>query len=587
METKYDFSGWATRNNVKCSDGRTIRKNAFIENNGTTVPLVWNHNHKSADEVLGHALLENRDEGVYAYCSFNETPQGQNAKELVRHKDICSLSIYATQLKQNGGDVMHGSIKEVSLVLAGANPGAFIENIISHGEESEEEAYIFNNSETLDLDVVRHTDDQDDSKNIEHAEKEEIVEEEIVVKEKPKMAEEAKEKTVKEVFDELTEEQKNVVYFLVGQAVEEAKKSEGDEEMKHNIFEGQDKEENVLTHAEFSEINDDAKKSGNLKDAFLAHGITDVGNLFPEVQPVNKTPEMIMRDQTWVQKVMAAVHHTPFSRVKSTAANITADAARAKGYVKGHQKVEEVIAALKRTTTPTTVYKLQKMDRDDVIDITDFDVVAWIKQEMRTMLDEEIARAILIGDGRDPSLDDKINPLNIRPILGDNSTYTVSKVLEREQTDTDYTFAKRFIKSVIKARKEYKGSGNPTLYTTEDMLTNMLLIEDKNERVIYDTLDKLVTALRVKEIVTVPVMEGQVRVSEDELYDYTCLGILVNLNDYNVGADKGGAVNMFDDFNIDYNKYEYLIETRCSGALVKPYSAVTFELKEAHTPSEG
>lgn len=587
METKYDFSGWATRNNVKCSDGRTIRKNAFIENNGTTVPLVWNHNHKSADEVLGHALLENRDEGVYAYCSFNETPQGQNAKELVRHKDICSLSIYATQLKQNGGDVMHGSIKEVSLVLAGANPGAFIENIISHGEESEEEAYIFNNSETLDLDVVRHTDDQDDSKNIEHAEKEEIVEEEIVVKEKPKMAEEAKEKTVKEVFDELTEEQKNVVYFLVGQAVEEAKKSEGDEEMKHNIFEGQDKEENVLTHAEFSEINDDAKKSGNLKDAFLAHGITDVGNLFPEVQPVNKTPEMIARDQTWVQKVMAAVHHTPFSRVKSTAANITADAARAKGYIKGHQKVEEVIAALKRTTTPTTVYKLQKMDRDDVIDITDFDVVAWIKQEMRTMLDEEIARAILIGDGRDPSLDDKINPLNIRPILGDNSTYTVSKVLEKEQTDTDYTFAKRFIKSVIKARKEYKGSGNPTLYTTEDMLTNMLLIEDKNERVIYDTLDKLVTALRVKEIVTVPVMEGQVRVSEDEQYDYTCLGILVNLNDYNVGANKGGAVNMFDDFNIDYNKYEYLIETRCSGALVKPYSAVTFELKEVHTPSEG
>lgn len=584
METKYDFSGWATRNNVKCSDGRTIRKNAFIENNGTTVPLVWNHNHKSADEVLGHALLENRDEGVYAYCSFNETPQGQNAKELVRHKDICSLSIYATQLKQNGGDVMHGSIKEVSLVLAGANPGAFIENIISHGEESEDEAYIFNNSETLELDVVKS------DEKIEHAEKEDVkVEEEVIVKEKETMPEQDKEKTVKEVFDELTEEQKNVVYFLVGQAVEESKNKEmeqGDEEMKHNVFETQEEKENVLTHAEFVEIMDEAKKTGSLKDAFLAHGITDVGNLFPEVQPVNKTPEMIARDQTWVQKVMGAVHHTPFSRVKSTAANITADTARAKGYIKGHQKVEEVIAALKRTTTPTTIYKLQKMDRDDVIDITDFDVVAWLKQEMRMMLDEEIARAILIGDGRGDDDDDKVNPLNIRPILGDSSTYTVSKILTKEPTDTDYTFAKSFIKSVIKARKDYKGTGNPTLYTTEDMLTNMLLIEDKNERVIYDTIEKLTTALRVKEIVTVPVMENCVRTSQDEQFDFTCLGVLVNLADYNVGADKGGSVNMFDDFDINYNKYAYLIETRCSGALVKPYSAITFELKEDHVAEE-
>ena len=355
--------------------------------------------------------------------------------------------------------------------------------------------------------------------------------------------------------------------------------------MKHNIFEGQN-EQNVLTHSEFTEILTDAKKSGSLKDAFLAHGVTDVEELFPEYQSVNRTPEMIARDQDWVQKVMGSVHHTPFSRVKSTAANITADAARAKGYIKGHQKVEEVISALKRTTTPTTIYKLQKMDRDDVIDITDFDVVAWIKREMRIMLDEEIARAILIGDGRDDSSDDKINPLNIRPILGDNSTYTVSKILERSGTDTDYTFAKSFIKEVIKARKDYKGSGNPTLYTTETMLTNMLLIEDKNERVIYDTIEKLTTALRVKEIVTVPVMENQIRVSQDEAYDYTCLGILVNLADYNVGADKGGNVNMFDDFDINYNKYSYLIETRCSGALTKPYSAVTFELKTEHTDED-
>ena len=572
MVKKYDFSGWATRNDVRCSDGRTIRKDAFKNNDGETVPLVWNHNHNDAGNVLGHALLENRNEGVYAYCSFNDTEQGNNARELVKHRDICALSIYANQLKQNGGDVIHGAIREVSLVLAGANPGAYIENVMVHSDSSEENdsAKIYNNSEELEL-FHDDTKEEKEEKNAENAKEETNMD---------------KEKTVKEIFDTLTEEQKTVVYALLGKALEDKNDEEGDP-MKHNAFMNDEKNENnVLSHSEMVAIIEDAKKTGSMRDAFLAHGIENIDYLFPEVQTVNKTPEMIQRDMTWVQKVMAAVHHTPFSRVKSTAADITADAARAKGYVKGNAKVEEVISALKRTTTPTTVYKLQKMNRDDIIDITDFDVVAWLKSEMRLMLDEEIARAILIGDGRSASDDDKINASNIRPILGDNSVYTVSKILEKDVNDTDYTFAKKFIKSVIKARKEYKGSGNPTLFTTEDMLTNMLLIEDKNERVIYDTIDKLTTALRVKEIVTVEPMADQVRTDDNETYDYECLGILVNLNDYNVGADKGGAVNMFDDFNIDYNKYEYLIETRCSGALIKPFAAVTFELKEAHPSSD-
>lgn len=572
MVKKYDFSGWATRNDVRCSDGRTIRKDAFKNNDGETVPLVWNHNHNDAGNVLGHALLENRNEGVYAYCSFNDTEQGNNARELVKHRDICALSIYANQLKQNGGDVIHGAIREVSLVLAGANPGAYIENVMVHSDSSEENdsAKIYNNSEELEL-FHDDTKEEKEEKNAENAKEETNMD---------------KEKTVKEIFDTLTEEQKTVVYALLGKALEDKDDEEGDP-MKHNAFMNDEQNENnVLSHSEMVAIIEDAKKTGSMRDAFLAHGIENIDYLFPEVQTVNKTPEMIQRDMTWVQKVMAAVHHTPFSRVKSTAADITADAARAKGYVKGNAKVEEVISALKRTTTPTTVYKLQKMNRDDIIDITDFDVIAWLKSEMRLMLDEEIARAILIGDGRSASDDDKINASNIRPILGDNSVYTVSKILEKDSNDTDYTFAKKFIKSVIKARKEYKGSGNPTLFTTEDMLTNMLLIEDKNERVIYDTIDKLTTALRVKEIVTVEPMADQVRTDDNETYDYECLGILVNLNDYNVGADKGGAVNMFDDFNIDYNKYEYLIETRCSGALIKPFAAVTFELKEAHPSSD-
>ena len=568
---KYDFSGWATRNDIRCSDGRTIRKGAFAEQDGTTVPLVWNHNHVDADNVLGHAILENRDQGVYAYCSFNDTKQGNNAKELVTHGDICSLSIFANQLKQNGGDVIHGAIREVSLVLAGANPGAKIENIMAHGDNSEEEAIIYNDSDEI---------------NLAHSE------------EKEKMEEENKEKTVKDVIDSMTEEQRNVMYALIGEAIESTKgelddnqSNEEENKMKHNAFENEDqnkKEENeTLSHSEFMEIVSEAKRKGSMKDAFLehniteipylAHSITNVGNLFPEAKAVSRVPEVVDRDQTWVGNVMASVKHTPFSRVKSFYANITADEARAKGYVKGAKKVEEVITALKRTTDPQTVYKLQKMDRDDIIDITDFDVVAWLKGEMRGKLDEEIARAILIGDGRSASSADKVDPLKIRPVYQDDTTYTIKRILTRASGADDSAFAKAFIKDVVKSRKEYKGSGNPTLYTTEDMLTSMLLIEDTTGRVIYDTIEKLKTALRVRDIVTVPVMENVGREDTSAHKKWNLLGVLVNLNDYNVGADKGGSVNMFDDFDINYNKYEYLIETRCSGALVKPYSAITFE----------
>ena len=577
---KYDFSGWATRNDIRCSDGRTIRRGAFAEQDGTTVPLVWNHNHADADNVLGHAILENRDQGVYAYCFFNNTKQGNNAKELVTHGDICSLSIFANQLKQNGGDVIHGAIREVSLVLAGANPGAKIENIMAHGDNSEEEAIIYNDSDEI---------------NLAHSE------------EKEKMEEENKEKTVKDVIDSMTEEQRNVMYALIGEAIESTKgeldddqSNEEENKMKHNAFENEDQtkkeETETLSHSEFMEIVSEAKRKGSMKDAFLehniteipylAHSITNVGNLFPEAKAVSRVPEIVDRDQTWVGNVMASVKHTPFSRVKSFYANITADEARAKGYVKGAKKAEEVITALKRTTDPQTVYKLQKMDRDDIIDITDFDVVAWLKGEMRGKLDEEIARAILIGDGRSSSSADKVDPLKIRPVYQDDTTYTIKRILTRAAKDDDSSFAKAFIKDVVKSRKEYKGSGNPTLYTTADMLTSMLLIEDTTGRVIYDTIEKLKTALRVRDIVTVPVMENVGREDTPGQKKWNLLGILVNLNDYNVGADKGGSVNMFDDFDINYNKYEYLIETRCSGALVKPYSAITFEEEISTAPGK-
>lgn len=572
--TKYDFSGYATKCNVKCSDGRTILKHAFKDNDGKTVPLVWNHNHQDADGVLGHAYLEDRDDGVYAYCSFNETTNGKNAKELVVHGDICALSIYANQLKHSKNkEVLHGNIREVSLVLAGANPGAFIENVVlahsEDGEEVAEEAKIYNDGalEMFHSEPAPQPQPAPAPSNeeLEHKEKED--------------------KTVQEVLDGMSEEQKNVMYFLIGAAVEEEKKKKngGNEQMKHNVFSDIKKDDGTeLSHAEFLDIIKEAKagaNNGSLKDTFLAHSISGIENLFPEAQAVNRNPETISRDMTWVERVMAAVHHTPFAKVKGTLMNITADEARAKGYVKGKQKVEEVILALKRETSPQTIYKLQKLDRDDIVDITDFDVVLYVKSEMRTMLNEELARAILIGDGRDALSNDKIKEDRIRPIWKDNATYSVTKVLEPVSGDDEERtkFAKKLIRNVIKARKDYKGSGNPVMFTTEDDLTAMLLIEDGMGRVIYDTIEKLKTALRVSDIVTVPVMENQVRVDGNN--QYKLHAIVVNLRDYNVGANKGGEVNFFDDFDINYNKYEYLIETRCSGALIKPYSALCFEEK--------
>ena len=568
MDKDYDFSGWATKNNLKCSDGRTILKDAFKHDDGVTVPLVWNHQHNDPINILGHALLENRDEGVYAYCKFNETDSGKNAKLLVEHGDVSALSIYANQLKQQGGNVIHGAIREVSLVLAGANPGAFIDSIIAHGEESEEEAVIFTGE-----DIVLSHSSEDKPENKDPEPKEEEKKEEM---------KEEKQKTVKEVFNTLTEEQKDVVYAIIAQIMEESQNESkdiegGKEEMKHNVFDN-DKEnkEEVLSHSDTEAIFSDARRYGSLKDSVLAHGITNLEYLFPEDTNLNKVPEFISRDTGWVKNVMSSVHHTPFSRIKSQFADITADDARAKGYTKGKLKKEEVFSLLKRSTTPTTVYKKQKLDRDDVIDITDFDVVSWIKGEMRMMLDEELARAFLIGDGRLSSSDDKINEQNIRPIYNDADLYTVKAEIEVSSTATAEDKAKAFIKSVIKNRKEYKGTGSPTLYTTEDVVADCLLLEDSNGRFIYDTMDKLKNVLRVKDIVTVPVMEGATGAKGGDL-----MAILVNLADYNVGADKGGAVNMFDDFDIDYNAQKYLIETRCSGALIKPYSAIAFEIKVA------
>lgn len=568
---KYDFSGWATKNNLKCSDGRTIMKDAFKENDGQVVPLVWNHQHNDVFNVLGHALLKNKDEGTYAYCSFNGTESGQQAKALVDSGDVVSLSIYANQLKERNGQVFHGNIREVSLVLAGANPGAVITNVIKHGEDVEDEAFIVT-GENIEL---FHSDDKKDDEG---------------TKEDPDSG-----KTIKDVFDSMTEEQRTAAYYVITQALNNDADDDDDndndqkedkEDMKHNVFDRDDtdKMEGVIMHSdgtpvtveEVSTIFADAKRYGSLKDSVLQHGIKDIEYLFPDAKNVTQTPQFIKRDTGWVSEVMGAVHHTPFSRIKSLFADITEDDARAKGYIKGKLKKEEFFSLIKRTTTPTTVYKKQKLDRDDVIDITDFDVVSWIKSEMRGMLDEEIARAVLVGDGRVSSSDDKINETNIRPIWKDEDLYTIKARFTVSDSATDDDKAQAFIRAAIKARKEYKGSGNPVLYTTEDVLTDCLLLTDKMGRDLYDSVEKLAKKLRVSKIVTVPVMEGLTnKVSADT---YTLYGIIVNLSDYNIGADKGGAINMFDDFDIDYNAQKYLIETRCSGALIKPYSAIAIEL---------
>ena len=569
---KYDFSGWATKNNLKCSDGRTIMRDAFKNNDGQTVPLVWNHQHNDPLNVLGHAVLENRENGVYAYCKFNNTEAGKNAKMLVEHGDVKALSIYANQLKQKGGNVEHGVIREVSLVLAGANPGAFIDSILRHGEASDEEGVIYTGEEI----ELYHADE------IQNEVEETVMEENNL--------QHAEEKTVQDVIDSMTEEQKNVMYALIGQALEgEAAQHsnfdyEGDDEMKHNVFENDNNNNNndVLTHAEMEAILKDAKRCGSLKEAVLQHAEGDliydtygikpnadgegISMLFPEYKNLNNVPEFIKRDTGWVAQVMSGVHHTPFSRIKSMFADIREDEARALGYMKGDLKKEEVFSLLKRTTDPQTIYKKQKLHRDDVIDITSFDVVAWIKAEMRMMLEEEIARAILIGDGRLADDDNKIQQQHIRSIANEDPLFAIHKKLEVAEGEEE---AKGFIKTVIRARKDYKGSGEPTMFMAEDMLVEMLLLEDKNGRLIYESEASLARALRVKNIVTVPVMEGAKNAKGENL-----LAIVVNLKDYNVGADKGGAVAMFEDFDIDYNAQKYLIETRCSGALVKPFSAI-------------
>lgn len=599
----YDCEGYVTRYGVKCTDGVTIRQGAFADQNGARVPVVWMHIHDDVEAVLGHADLEARDDGVYGKISFNGTEAGIAAKELVSHGDVSAFSIHANHLTRNKftNVISHGNIKEISLVLAGANPKAYIEKLnLTHSDDGDDfdDANIFTAGDI----TLAHADEE--KKEDPEVKDEDLKHEDQKKEENP----EGNEKTVKDVLDTLNEEQQAAVAYIIGKALEEKGGSvehndDDDEEdnpdMKHNVFDPENAAAPTLSHDDMQKILKDAKRLGSLKQAVLEHceadgddaealqdviqhadgdyGVTNVGYLFPDARNMTNEPIFIQRDQTWVSQVMGKVHRTPFSRIKSIFADITEDEARAKGYIKGKLKKEEVFSLLKRTTTPTTIYKKQKMDRDDQVDITDFNVVAWLKSEMRMMLNEELARAILIGDGRLASSDDKINEQNIRPIWTDSELFTVKYPVNAGTSDAEH--AKNFIKAVVKSRKLYKGSGNPDLYTTEDMLTEMLILEDTTGRVIYDTVEKLRTALRVNSIVTIESMVGLTR-SDDAGKTQALDALLVNLNDYNVGADKGGEVNMFDDFDIDYNQYKYLMETRCSGALTRPYAAIAFEVQK-------
>ena len=621
MNKDYDFGGWATKNNIKCSDGRTILKDAFKQNDGQKVPLVWNHQHNDPSEVLGHALLENREEGVYAYCKFNNTESGQTAKSLVANGDVDKLSIYANKLKTHMNNVMHGCIREVSLVLAGANPGAFIDTVISHGEdaEAEEEGIIYTDEH---IETIEHSDDESNKKG-----ETDMEDENKKVNEEKK--DENNEKTIQEVFETLNEEQKNAVYAIVGQALEHSDDSEdeseddskdeskddskkesnddsenkdnnseedsennddkGEEDMKHNVFDNDKNNDEVLQHSEIlADALKDAKKYGSLRESVIEHAainnITDIGKLFPDATALNKEPLMIEKDQTWVGKVMGAIKHTPFSRVRVTFGRMTEPQARAKGYIKGNKKVNIQMAALNRITSPTTVYIKNEIDRDDVIDITDFNVVAWQKREMRKELDKELALAALLSDGRDVSDQNKINEQNIIPIVKDvdmfTIKYTITEGRDYNQSGNSHSqndsFTKGIVRAAVRSRKEYKGSGTPTFFTTEDYLTDMLLIEDQNGRRIYESVAQLALALRVKEIVTIPEMEQEAYAD--------IVGVIVNMADYTMGADKGGSINMFDDFDIDYNQMKYLMETRCSGALTVPYSAIVLK-KASNAPA--
>ena len=640
---EYDFSGWATKNNIKCSDGRTIMPNAFKDDDGQKVPLVWNHQHNDPAEILGHALLENRAEGVYAYCKFNDTESGQNAKKLVVNGDIDRLSIYANKLKSHMNNVTHGCIREVSLVLAGANPGAFIDSVITHSEDGddEEEGIIYTDEdleikvdndvkddENEDLDIVEaeeviddtdeesdeskdNTEGNEDSEEVEHSD-EETVEDVFntlnedqqavayvligAASEGKDLSSDAEFKvTVQNMMESLNDQQKEAVYALVGAASEgnsnneKNKDNEGeDSSMKHNVFENEEKNDNLVHSEIVADALADAKKYGSMRESFLEHAaannIQNIDYLFPEAKELNTPPVVIKDNEEWVNVIMNSVRRSPFSRVKTTFAKMDETTARAKGYIKGKMKADIALSLLKRVTTPTTVYIKNTMDRDDVIDITDFDVVAWLKGEMRGQLNKELALAMLLGDGRNVSDDNKINEQNIRPIVSDDNLYTIKYEIKsgrdykntgNSASDNDSLY-KGIIRGAIKSRKEYKGSGKPTFFTTEDILTDLLLIEDQNGRVIYDSIEKLATAMRVSKIVTVPEME-----SRTDIY-----GVIVNFNDYTAGADKGGHVGMFDDFDIDYNQMKYLMETRMSGALTVPYSAIVLKKEGTVTPDQ-
>lgn len=607
----YDFSGYATRNDILCTDGRTIRQNAFKHQDGKKVPLVWNHLHNDMTNVIGHALLENREDGVYCYGYLNDTELAKTAREQIRHRDITSMSIYANHLKQKAGDVIHGIIREVSLVLAGANDGAFIDWVLEHSDEDDgaaiiypmdEDTFLFHSDKNKDEDEDED-DNEDESKSEESGDgdddddDEEDEDEDMEDEKKLNHADDNSDETIGEVLDTLSEKQKNAVYALLAEVSDKpgSNSNEEDEEVKHNVFDEDTRSGNFLSHSDEQDIIADAKRMGSLKDAYLAHcesmgmdeddalqhtdaatyGIDHIEALFPEYKSLNTPPEWIKRDTTWVSKVLNAAHHIPFSRIKSMFANLTEDEARAKGYIKGKYKKEQVFSLLKRTTDPQTVYKKQKLDRDDQIDITDFDVVAWIKSEMRGQLDEELARAILVGDGRLTSDDDHISEEHIRPIWKDADLFAVKVTITMKANATDDDRARAFLRANLKARKYYKGSGSPSMFTTDSLLSDILLLEDGVGRMLYETDAAVATKCRVKEIVPVEIMEGLTDDTQGDL-----AAIVTNMSDYNVGADKGGAVSMFEDFDIDYNQMKYLIETRCSGALVKPYSALVFSFKQ-------
>ena len=583
----YDCSGWATKANTKCYDGLTIAEDAFKGCSGQTVPMVYNHDHSSLDNVIGHALLENRKGGVYAYAKFNDTPTGQTAKKCVENGDLNAFSIWANGLQKAGQVVKHGVIRELSLVLAGCNPGALIQEVVKHSADNMDdegcEAFIFNDPGSLSLEhgmdpegnpleeaVLAHSDDN---------------------KEDGKMAEETNGKTLEEVYNSMTDEQKECCHALVGLALEEQDGDGGEDEedesdMKHNVFDKDAGKQTVLKHSidDINSIIKGAKTSGTLKAAFdnagveqgeideLSHGIDNIDWLFPEDHLLDTTPRIIDKPDDWVSVVMGGVKHIPFSRFKSMFADLTPEDARAKGYVKGNYKIEEVFGLLRRSTGPTTVYKKQKLDRDDVSDIDSFDVVSWLRNEMRYKLNRELALAYILGDGRQAASEDKIDENCIRPIFNDADLFTIKVQVATTGLSKVEDKYKAFIKQVIRSRKEYRGSGTPTMFTTEDALTEMLLLEDGMGRPLYADEAALARKLRVSKIVTVPEMDGRKGAKGGDL-----AAVIVNLSDYTVGADKGGAVSMFDDFDIDYNSMKYLIETRCSGALTTPYSAMAIE----------